>query len=1143
MGKHFSQNYFFRTFQSLLTLYIKLLMGKLLKINWIRINRYISLFIILLFLNTIVSKGQGTHTITGVVSDESNSPLPGVSIIIENTTTGTVTDLDGKFTLEAESGQVLIFNMVGLESEKRTVNGSGVIDIVLKESTELLDEVIVTGFQELDRRLFTGSSQNVKMSEVMLTGLTDASRALEGRVAGVTVDNVSGTFGTSPKIRIRGNASINGNNQPLFVVDGVILEDIANFNPDDLISGDASTLISSSIANINPNDIESFQILKDASATAIYGARAANGVIVITTKRGKSGKLSVNYTSNFSGKLRPTYNQFDLLNSAEEMSIYRELVEKGLLDISTSVRAQNFGAMGKMFDLINNKEINWGPGGSLNEEFLNQYENANTDWFDVLFRNFGLQQQHSLSFSAGNEKSNNYYSISYLNDQGQTIADKVQRFTGTARNTYFLSDKFTFGLKLTGSYRDQKVPGTRSREFDPITGRFSRNFDINPFSYALNTARSIRPYDENGELEFFRRNYAPFNILEELDQNFIDIQVVDVSAQTDFEVSPLPNLKVKGVIQGRYANTERDHTVHENSNQAEAFRANDTQFIQDANNLLFRDPDNPGLNPEVVLPEGGFKYIDQSDLLNLFNRVSIEWSTNLNQIHDFNILAGEEIRFTNRSETSSSGLGVVYETGGVVVTDPNIIKFFNSQNIDYFTIGRERDRFFGVFFNGGYAYDSRYVVNFTARYDGSNQLGESNSARFLPTWNVSGAWNVYNESFFKEISVFNPLDYLKIRGTYGISGNLPPEASALLNLEADVTIRPSDVEPVLSIKDLTNTELTWEKLRELNFGIDFSLKNGRLSGTLDYYRRNSFDLIGTVQTSAIGGQGLKTGNFADMKANGYEISLSSTNLKTNNFTWRTNFNFGYTRDEITKLDFGPRLTDVVSQGGDAVIGRPRASLFSTRSAGLNTRGIPTFLGAGDEIIFQLDLQDREDIEDLLVFEGSTEPRGAGGFTNTFTYKNITLTALLSFKYDYKIRLNSNIFGFYNDFDALPGELKNRWVVPGDEELTNIPVILDTQATVGNSEVFQAYALYNLSDQRVADGDYIRLKSVRLSYKLPTSWLERFGISSASVSAEGQNLALLYSDSALNGQDPEFFLSGGVALPQPKLITFSLNIGL
>ncbi len=1094
--------------------------------------------ILVLCISSVVA--QEKIPVQGVVVDGNGDALVGVSVLIQGTTQGTITDIDGNFSLEVDRGAVLVFSMVSMKTRTVPVGNRTRLQITLEDEAALLNEVVVTGFQELDRKLFTGASESVKMSEIQASGMTDVSRMLEGQVAGVNVDNVSGTFGTTPKIRIRGNASINGNNQPLFVVDGVILEDLANVNTDDFISGNANTLISSSIANLNPDDIESFQILKDASATAIYGARAANGVIVITTKRGRSGALQVNYSGNFSAKLRPTYNQFDLLNSAQEMSVYRELVDKGLIDISTSVRSQTYGAMGKMFTLIANHELDWGLGGGLNEEFLNQYENANTDWFDVLFRDIGLQQQHSLSFTSGTEKSNNYYSLSYLNDEGQTIADNVQRITASARNTYFISDKFSFGLKVTASYRDQQVPGTRNRQLDPITGQFNRDFDINPLSYALNTARSIRPYDENGDLEYFRRNFAPFNILDELDLNFINIEVVDISAQTDFEINPLKNLSIKGVFQARYATTKRDHVVHENSNQAEAYRADQTQFIQDANNLLFRDPDNPGLNPQVVLPQGGFNYLDISDLLNFFNRVSVEWSKTFNSDHEVNVLAGQEIRFTNRSATSSTGIGVIYESGGIVVTDPNIIEFFNLQNIDYYTLNEERDRFFGLFFNGGYAYKSRYIGNFTVRYDGSNQLGASTQARYLPTWNVSGAWNAHNEPFMERFSF---IDNLKLRATYGVSGNLPPESSALLNLQADVTVRPTDVEPFLEIIDLTNTELTWEKLNELNIGLDLDLLDSRISTSLNYYRREAFDLIGVVQTSGVGGQGLKVGNFADMEATGYEISLSTLNYSTNNFSWRTNFNVGYTRDEITRLDFGPRIVDAIGQGGAAVLGGPRRGLFSTRFAGLNSQGIPTFIDGNGERVFEFDLQDRENLTETLVFEGPVEPRGAGGFTNTFTYKGLSLSVLLSYKFDYKIRLNDAFFATYTDFDALPGDLANRWAVPGDENITDIPVILDRGVSQINGDLVLAYQLYNKSTVRVADGDYLRLKTVRLSYQLPPRILGRIGLSRGSVAVEGQNLALLYSDDVLNGQDPEFFSSGGVSLPQPRLITFSLNLGL
>lgn len=1081
------------------------------------------------------------QSISGKVVDPSGEPMIGVSVVVENTTNGSITDLDGNFSLTASKGDVLVIRMLGMKEQKLTVgNNSKSIRIRLQEESVALQEVVVNGFQEVDRKLFTGASENLKMDDIKVDGIVDVSRVLEGRVAGVNVDNVSGTFGSSPKIRIRGNASINGNNQPLFVVDGVILEDLSNVNTDDFISGNANTLISSSIANINPDDIESFQILKDASATAIYGARAANGVIVITTKRGKSGALRVNYSGNYSVKIRPTYNQFSLLNSAEEMSVYREMAQKGLIDITTSVRAQNYGAMGKMYTKIAQHEIPWGAGGGLNEQYLNQYENANTDWFDVLFRDYGLQQQHSLSFTSGTDKSNSYYSISYLNDAGQTIADKVQRLTASSRNTYFLSDIFTFGLKLSASYRDQTVPGTRNREFDPITGRYSRSFDINPLSYALNTSRSIRPYDENGELEYFRRNYADFNILEELNHNFIDITVADVSTQTDFELNPTKNISLKGVMQLRYASTQRDHTVHEKSNQSEAYRANETQFIQDANNLLYRDPDNPGLNPVVVLPIGGFNYLDKSDMLNFFSRISAEWSKTYNEIHQINVLGGQEIRFTNRSEKSTTGLGVVYESGGIAVTDPNIVEFFNSQNIDIYSQNQLRDRFIGLFLNGGYAYKGKYIANFTVRYDGSNQLGESKSARYLPTWNISGAWNIHSENFMSNLSVINQL---KLRGTYGISGNLPPDASALLNLKADVTVRPTDQEPYLYIEDLTNSELTWEKLKELNIGVDVGLMNSRINTSIDWYSRQSFDLIGQVLTSGVGGQSVKTGNFADMESQGFEFTLNTVNLTRGDFSWTTNFNVGYTKDKITRLDFGPRLVDALSQNGAAVLGGPRRGLFSSKFAGLNSSGFPTFYDENGEVVLQYDLQSRDNLTTTLKFEGSTEPRGGAGLTNTFTWKGLSLSVLLSCKFDYKIRLNDVVQSNYTDFDALPAELANRWVVPGDEDITNVPAILPFRTVNAGGTDLTSYSLYNQSDIRVADGDYIRLKTVRLSYQLPTTLVSKVGLNTVNLSVEGQNLWLIYSDDALNGQDPEFFSSGGVSLPQPRLVTFSLNIGI
>lgn len=1098
-----------------------------------------ALLIFILCLYFFSSHAQ-TQVSGAVTSAGDGAPLPGVNVRIKGSPSGTITDALGRYALMAEPADTLIFSFIGFLTQEVRIGGRTVINISLAEDVRELAEVVVTGFQDVERKLFTGSSERLDFEDVKTPGLVDASRMLEGQAAGVTVDNVSGTFGTTPKIRIRGNTSINGDNQPLWVVDGVILEDLNNVNADDIMTGNANTLIASSIAGINPDDIQSFQVLKDASATALYGTRAKNGVIVITTKRGRSGKTVVNYSGNFSGRLRPTYRQFDILNSLEEMSIYRELYEKGIVDITTAVKARNYGSLGKMFVLLDASELKWGPGGtgSLNEEFLNKYETANTDWFDVLFPDFSILQQHSVSLTSGYESHNSYYSISYLNDEGQTVADKVKQFTGLVKNSFFFSKRFSIDLKLTGSYRDQRAPGTQNRDFDPITGRYQRDFDINPLSYALNTSRSVRVYDDNGDLEYFRRNFAPFNILRELELNYINIDVADVSTQADLNLNITDNLSIRSAVQGRYASTRREHIVHENSNQAEAYRANQTQYIQESNPFLFKDPDDPASQPKVILPEGGFNYLDESDLIYFYIRNSAELTADIGKRGKANVLAGQEIKFADRSARSADGLGVVYENGGVVNTDPNIIDFLNRQGVRFFSLSDDRERFAGFFLNAGYSFADKYIVNGTARYDGSNRLGKSKAARYLPTWNISGAWNVDQEPFFKS-SIINSL---KLRGTYGLSANLGPDVSALLNLQADLTLRPTDVESYLYIVDLENQDLTWEKLKEFNVGVDFAAFGNRLAGTIDYYIRNSFDLIGLIQTSGVGGAGFKLGNYADMDSEGFEISLDGQVIKGRNFSWNAGFNLGYTKDVITRLDFGPRLADAISQGGAAVLGGPRRGIFSTRFAGLDHRGIPTFYDQNGEQVYYYDLQERDNLTSILKYEGPAEPVGAGGFSNQLVYKNLSLNILLSFKYGYKIRLDDAYSPTYTDFSSFPQEFVNRWVVNGDELVTNIPSILDFKTAYGNNpDYLSAYDLYNKSDLRVANGDYIRLKTIRLSYQLPSNLSGKFGSEHTTISLEAQNMALLYSDSRLNGQDPEFFASGGVALPQPRQFTLSLNV--
>ncbi len=1083
---------------------------------------------------------QQGHEISGQIVDKNGLPIPGTTVSIAGTTTGVVTDFDGNFKIRVSVGDVIKIESLGFQTQTITISNKNKItyNVEMIESVEALDEVIITdGYKTVDRRLFAGVATKLNLDDIKIDGVSDASRLLEGRDAGVVVDNLSGTFGASPRIRIRGNTSLNGNNNPIWVVDGVILEDNVELSQGDLASGDINSLIGSSIAGLNPDDIKSFSILKDASATALYGARAKNGVIVITTKKGKKGGLSVNYSNNFSFRLRPRYTNFNVLNSQQELTIYAELVNKGLIDLTTAQVAESYGVLGQYYDLRRTNDVEIGANGQLSDSFFNRYQAANTDWFKTLFTDLSLQQSHSLSVSGGTDDATYYFSASYLNDEGQTIGDNAQRYTTKLNTKFNLSDQFSISTALTGSFRDQVTPGTNDRSLNLITGEFEREFEINPFNFSLTNSRSVTPYDENGNLEFFRKNYAPFNIIHELKNNFINIDVTDITFQTDVDYKITDNLKATSTFNYRKAITQREHIISDNSNQAEAFRA-DEGILANINPFLYQDPENP-LRPRYsILPEGGFNIYNEDILDYLYWRNSVSWNPSVGDSHDFTFLLGQEIKSTNRQQREYNGIGISYENGFLINTDPDAIDQLSDQNDQYFNISNFKDRFVGVFLNAGYTFDRKYTINGTLRYDGSNLQGSSPRSRYLTNYNISGAWNIDKENFFN----VDWVNILKLKATYGLSGGRGPLTSATLDLRGGVTIRPDDVENIIFINSLENQDLTFEKLKEFSVGLEYSLFTNRVSGELGYYRRNSFDLIGTVKNSGVGGEAFKTGNYADLDVEGYEFSLSTVNIKTRNFEWSTNLNVGYNTEEVQELQFNPRLLDLLTPSGAPNSGREISALYSVRFAGLNEFGIPTFFDADNNIVTNINLQSREDIDKILKYEGPTQPRGAGGFSNTFKFNNFTLSANVSFKFDYKIRLNSNFSNRYTDFNSLPGELINRWRLPGDENVTNIPAILERDAAINELGGDNAYQLYNRSDLRVVDGTYARMRSIALGYTIPSSYTKRLGLTSARLRLQGENLFLLYSDKGLNGQDPEFFNAGGSALPVAKTVTFSLNVG-
>lgn len=1090
---------------------------------------------------------QKEKKISGIVTDNTGLGLPGVSVFVKGSNIGTTTNIDGEYQIQVpnKEGIILAFSFIGMDTQEIAITNQTELNVKLSASTEQIDEVVVTGYQKIDRRLFTGSAAKIKTEEIKLDATPDVSRFLQGQVAGVSVDNVSGTFGAAPVVRIRGNASLNGNNKPLWVVDGVVLEDLIEVTADDLTSGNLSTVLSSGVAGLNPDDIEDIQVLKDASATALYGAQAMNGVIVINTKSGKAGKIKVNYSGSIAIKERPNYSQFDIANSASEISFYKELVRKGWIDLASSVKARDYGVMGKMFSQIDEGTINWGPDGSLNEDFLTKYGNANTDWFDVLFKN-SVTHQHSFSFSGGSEKATYYASISLFNDNGRTIADDVTKYTASMKADFKLSDRFNVGLKLSVNHRDQKLPGSKDRDFNAVEGVYQRDFDINPFSYALNTSRSMRAYEENGDLEFFRREYSDFNIIHELNNNMVGLTATDVVAQANLDFKLTDNLTISNISQVRRNTALREHKIHENSNQANAYRAMSTQFIQDANQLLFSDPDEPNSNPYSILPVGGF-YNTINNSLDFYSvRNSISWNPTIEDTHIMSFLLGQEIKYTDRKEIGSDGWGIQYDRGGLYSEHPYLSKYLSLNNQVRERLEENRDRYIGYFMNAAYSYMGKYTFNGTIRRDGSNQLGKTKTARHLISWNISGKWNLSEENFMSEL---NWINLLSLKATYGLSGVMGPSASAIQKLVAYQTWRPQDKETGVRIEDLTNKDLSWEKMYEFSVGAEAAFFNNRIYTDMAYYRRNSFDLIGSVRTSGIGGQSVKYGNFADMKTEGFEISINTTNVKSRYFKWTTSINLDYNESEITKLDNYDRIGDYVRNTGGNYLGKPRRGLYSIRFNGLTNQGLPTFLDSqGNPIEENLNFQAREDVMSYIKYEGVLDAPYSGGMTNTFTYKNFSLGVGVVFRAGNKVRLDdlykTSTTGLRQyGYSSISKDMENRWVAPGDENFTNIPTIVDRRFDDDlDTQSLNLYEMYNKSDVRIADGSFVRLKTISLSYNVSKEFVQKLGFENAKISFQAQNVGLLYSDKKLNGLDPEFYRSGGVALPVPRTYTFSLNIG-
>lgn len=1075
---------------------------------------------ILIRSRAATSPRETIRQIRGIVTDLKQHPLPGVTLVFEGTTLGTSTDAKGEFALNVTDGMKnLIVTFVGMKSQRIALEkGKDFYRIVLEEDTQEIDEVVVTGYQTVSRRESASAISTVSAKDILVLGGASIDQMLQGHIPGMMVMNTSGEPSATPKIRIRGNATINGNKSPVWVVDGVILEQDVPFTASDINSEDAEYLIGNAISGLNPQDIESISVLKDASATAIYGVKAANGVIVVTTKKGETGAPRITYNGNLTINTAPSYANYHRMNSQERVAFSRQLIESNM-NISRVPVGETYEAAYEqlMAKKISQQEF---------EQWVRRLQTRNTDWFDELFRS-DMTHTHSLSVNGGSESVKYYVSAGYQNIEGAARGSASERYSALAKVDVDYNDYLNFTVKV--DYASTENTGYA--------------FHVNPFNYAYNTSRTLPVYNEDGSYYMTHRargvgqDYIGYNILKELANTGQSSQMDDFNALLAINLKLWKKLKYEGTFSYSTGNTStRDWAT------AQSYYVTNIRGYEYGEYTEYDDAFS-----QSELPYGGVLRQGYTRKNGYTLRNMLSYSNHFRDRHDVSVSVGSEVRRNEYKGVATTGYGWVPEFGEMfspVQTDTYISRHAADKptNTNAFT---QTASFFGI---ASYCFDNRYVFNTNIRSDGSNKFGSDPKYRWLPTWSFALKWNASNEKFLRNAEW---IDYLAFRGSYGVQGNIHEDATPHMILSVG---QRDDITglPVSTIERLPNPDLRWEKTCSWNAAVDFTLWGGRLKGGLDVYRKNTSDLIMEKSAPSSTGRTLLYYNAGKAVNKGFEGFLNVQLLDIRKWSWRFGFNFGRNVNEITlanQEDLSDRtVVDKMLSGNMAIKGEPIGSLYAYRFAGLNQdNGYPLFY-TKDGRLAHVAL--REDLE--LVNCGSIFPKVSGGFDTQLTFMK---SLSLSLNFSYSLGGVSRLPNFYDSstFDPLTNvsdEWFDSWKQAGDETIypapynaTDMSNYLETETgsaydvSEGFLGISYPYTLYNQSDIRVAKADFLKLKVVALSYQLPEKIIRHLHVSNLMLRFQMTNLFTI-ADKKWKGLDPE---TNGANIPALPTYSFGINV--
>jgi len=1060
------------------------------------------------------------RTITGTVMDGeiANEPLIGatVSAGVGTMRKGTVTDYDGHFTIKIPADiTALTVSYMGYESKVVNLKaGTNNYTVTLMPDSKSMNEVVVTGYQNIDRRKLTAAVSKLDISDEAVGAVKNIDQALSGQIAGLSTVTASGAPGAPVKIRIRGTASINGVQEPLWVLDGIPMEGNEIPAVDNL--NDIDDIYQTSIAGLSPSDIDNITVLKDAAATAIYGARAANGVIVITTKKGKEGRPIVNFSTKLTYNPKADISRLNLLNADEKVNL-----ELDLLSSDYTYRQNKGDVAGILNDLGETAAYQAGGWDALSataQQRINQLRTINTDWNDILFRDV-FNQEYNASVSGGSERAHYYASAGYYNEQGTVIGVENNRFNVTLKTDFQINKMLKIGVSLFANQRKQS-------SYMTDTGGFT-----NPVFYSRRANPYFEPYDSEGAYNYDhnvqgRESEVPdFNIYEESLNTSKERTDRSVVAIFDAELKLHKYLKLTTQFGYQYDNYQASRYAGQNSYAMRKAKEYATYTVNGVK--------------QTILPDGGMTKKADSNANQWTWKAMLEWARRIQDIHDVEVMAGTEVRHTESEALTSTAYGYDNHT---LTTQPVI---FPSEDIARsYPLHEEshlENAFVSWFATGSYTLLYRYTLGGSIRFDGSDVFGVAKQYRYLPLYSVSGLWRAKEEKWLRRVKW---LDELSLRASYGIQGNIDKNTSPyLIGTFKRYSILPGYVETVIVTETAPNPDLRWEKTRNVNVGLNLAFLHNRIRLGVDYYYRKSTDLISSRKLPLETGFASTTVNWASMQNEGWEVALNTLNVKAADFSWSTSVNLGFNTNKVLNETVAENSTYPGREG------YPVGALFAYETAGIDSEGYPLFRAKDGSVqtaaeFFQLNkfgasTLTAEEQRNLYTYMGSEDPVCSGGLINNFEYKNWQLGVNLIFNLGMKVRVQPSYSPTYYDRGLNTNhDILNRWTTTNTA--TGQPALLVNSVARGSEYThFSEYNTYSMLDTWVKSCSYWRLQSVRLGYKLPKEWLQHVGVSSASVSLEGRNLLVLATDYH-NFLDPET-MGNPYAQPITKSFIFGFNL--